>query len=237
MLKNAICLGEDKRFSYIRSCIENERPLSEADLIILPFTPSNELLDKVFSSLRNDQIVVYGGNIKKEFRDRPNVVCYSKSEEFQMKNAYLTAEAVLSILIDELEMSLTDANIAVTGFGRIGKCLSSMLSTLGSAPKTFSCKGGNLVSSYEDFEKYAKSFDCVVNTAPALVLDEKKLAALKKDCLLIEVASKPYGIDFSSAEKFGLRYIIAGSLPGKKSPQSAAKIILEEIEKISFKGE
>ncbi|MDD6808192.1 MAG: NAD(P)-dependent oxidoreductase [Oscillospiraceae bacterium] len=237
MQNKIICLGGDKRFSYIRKSINEELNINEAELIILPFSPDETLLSQAFNNLRKDQIVLYGGNIPKEYRDLKNAICYSKSEDFLLKNANLTAEGVLSLLITEIDKSLIDTNVAITGFGRIGKSLFKMLTSLGCKPTAFSCKGNYLATGYERFKNLAKEFDCVVNTAPALVLDEEKLKCLKKDCLLIEVASAPYGIDFNAADKLELKTIVAGSLPGKISPESAAKIILEEIEKIAFKGE
>ena len=52
-------------------------------------------------------------------------------EAFEMKNAYITAEAALSIAMNSLAKSICGAEVAVTGFGRISKHLSRLLSLLG----------------------------------------------------------------------------------------------------------
>ena len=85
--------------------------------------------------------------------------------------------------------------------------------------------------SFSEFTTRAPLLDCVVNTVPACVLDDTKIESLRKDCVLIETASAPYGIDFSSADRHGIKTVIAGSLPGKTSPKTAAEIIFAEISK------
>ena len=72
----------------------------------------------------------------------------------------------------------------------------------------------------------------IVNTVPAVVLNENLLSRVPKGCLLIDLASKPGGIDFSTANSLGLRAIWALSLPGKVAPISAGKIIFNTIQNI-----
>ena len=57
---------------------------------------------------------------------------------------------------------------------------------------------------------------------------------LKKECLIIEIASAPFGVDFDSAKSYGINIIKAGSLPGRTAPETAGKIICETI--LSFYG-
>ena len=73
-------------------------------------------------------------------------------------------------------------------------------------------------------------FDAVINTAPAMVIPS--MEALKKSCLLLELASAPGGIDRERAEQLGLRCIAAPGLPGRYAPISAAGLIHEAIRNI-----
>ena len=42
-----------------------------------------------------------------------------------------------------------------------------------------------------------------------MVLDKKRLEKVKKDCIIIDLASKPGGVDFEVAEKNGIKAILA----------------------------
>jgi len=72
----------------------------------------------------------------------------------------------------------------------------------------------------------------VFNTVPATVLNEDTLAAADDNCLIIDLASKPGGIDFATAKKLGLKTIWALSLPGKVAPITAGEIIFNTIQNI-----
>ena len=45
-----------------------------------------------------------------------------------------------------------------------------------------------------------KEFDFVFNTVPYPIIDSKLLKTAKEDCVFIELASYPYGIDINFAE-------------------------------------
>jgi len=71
--------------------------------------------------------------------------------------------------------------------------------------------------------------DIVFNTVPAMVLDRDLLFKLNKEALIIDLASKPGGVDFLAAEELGIKTIHALGLPGKTAPVSAARIIKDTI--------
>ena len=71
--------------------------------------------------------------------------------------------------------------------------------------------------------------DAIFNTIPSIILDESKLKLLNKDCLIIDLASKPGGVDFDKAKELGVKAIWALSLPGKVAPITAAKFIKETV--------
>ena len=64
---------------------------------------------------------------------------------------------------------------------------------------------------------------------PALVIDAAILGKMRQDTLIIDLASKPGGVDFAAAERLNIRALPALSLPGKSSPDTAGKIISETI--------
>ena len=64
---------------------------------------------------------------------------------------------------------------------------------------------------------------------PARVLDRARLADLDEGCLVIDLASKPGGVDFEGAAQLGVKVIWALSLPGKVAPVTSGKIICDTI--------
>ena len=68
-----------------------------------------------------------------------------------------------------------------------------------------------------------------MNTVPARVLDGERLADLKPGCLVIDLASRPGGVDLEAAARLGVRVIWALSLPGRVAPVTAGKILRDTI--------
>ena len=81
----------------------------------------------------------------------------------------------------------------------------------------------------DNLKDHIHEFDIIFNTIPSLILDDEILAKVKKDALIIDLASKPGGIDFDAAKSYGLKVIWALSLPGKIAPVSSGAIIKDTI--------
>ena len=58
-------------------------------------------------------------------------------------------------------------------------------------------------------------FDIIINTVPHLILNKERLQHVKKECLLIDLASNPGGIDKKEAKERNLKLIWALALPRK----------------------
>ena len=80
-----------------------------------------------------------------------------------------------------------------------------------------------------DLSGCAGDFDVIFNTVPAEVLDRNVLEQIPDDTLIIDLASKPGGVDFSAAKELGKKVIWALSLPGKTAPITSGRIIKETI--------
>ena len=72
-------------------------------------------------------------------------------------------------------------------------------------------------------------FDLVINTVPALLLGRAQLASLKPECLVIDLASSPGGVDLPAARELGRRVIPAPALPGRVAPVTAALAIRDTL--------
>lgn len=164
---------------------------------------------------------------------------YAAREDFLWRNAELTAEGAIGLLMDGYEGAVFGTDILVTGYGRIGKCLSSYLKAMGAnvtvAARKLSDRAMIALSGIQavDYpETDCSAYQVIFNTVPALVLDESAIDRMREDVYIIDLASKPGGVDFQRAEERNLTCIHALSLPGKTAPLAAGTIIKETILKM-----
>ena len=140
--------------------------------------------------------------------------------------------------MEELPITLHGARVLVIGYGRLGRALAPRLSALGARVSVAARKYAALAWA-ESFnwgtERIGQlagwlcGYDLVVNTVPAPVLGEAELEELKPDCLVIDLASKPGGVDFAAAARLGRKVVWALSLPGKTAPVTAGRAIQTAI--------
>lgn len=172
------------------------------------------------------------------------VINYKNDENFAVANAYLTAEAAVSIAIKESEVSLVNSDVLIVGYGRIGKALHRYLSaftpniTVCARKSDVRCFAENNLAKTIDFNELSEknNFDFVFNTVLHPVINDKELSAMKKSVLLIELASFPGGIDTHIAKSKELKLVVARGLPGKCSPKSAGIIVAKTVDKILKEG-
>jgi dipicolinate synthase subunit A len=174
------------------------------------------------------------------------VIYYYKDEAFTQYNALLTAEALISLLMQTLPCALDGAEIGVAGYGRIGSVFARYLTALGAKVTVFARrpetrlqaeKEGITALSFEELRNRCGLFRTLVNTVPAPVLGREALMNLPRECVLIEVAGAPYGIEEAAAEELGFTYIPAPGLPGKYAPESAGAAIADTAVHLLAGGE
>ena len=161
---------------------------------------------------------------------------YARREEYQIAIARLTAEGAIALL--RPETGLSGAHILLLGYGHIARLLARELQKAG-ALVTAAARSGEQrawaeAESIEALPLDALSgaldrFDVIIGTIPAPVLTEPLLALVRKDALLLELASAPGGIDAAAAHERGLRYIRAPGLPAKYAPERAAVILRDAV--------
>lgn len=89
----------------------------------------------------------------------------------------------------------------------------------------YNCKAINIYNLENAVEKY----DIIFNTVPVKIFTQNVLKKVKKNCLLIDLASKPGGVDLDQASNLGIKTIWALSIPGKVAPVSSGEIIAKTI--------
>lgn len=202
------------------------------------FAKKDIKVDEVLNYLKEDNLLIAGKLDMIPQEANFKFIDLMEKEEFAILNAIPTAEGAIKIAIEETDKTLLGSNILILGFGRIGKILANMLKGFGANIYCEARKESDIawISAYglkpvqlSDLEEYLPKMDIVMNTVPTVLLEEKQLKMLKKDCLIIDLASKPGGVDFDAAKRLGVKTNWALALPGKVAPQSAAKYIKDII--------
>ena len=169
-----------------------------------------------------------------------------KNEEFAVLNAIPTAEETIKIIIANTKKVLHNANCLIMGYGRIGKVLAKKLNSL--SVKVECLVSDNIEKiwcrvegyNYIEFENIKnksdllKKYDIIINTIPKIILTDE-LKEIRKDTLIIDLASKPYGIDRSIVKQENLNFIEALGLPGKSAPITVAENMYELIKNTILK--
>ncbi len=218
---------------------------TDGTMLNTPFFKNNIPISQLIASV-NENGIVFGGkideNIKSVFAASGlEVIDYLLREEFSVLNAVPTAEGAIQIALEELATTIHGCNILITGFGRISKVLVKILTAMGanvtvSARKyhdlawadIYGCKAVHI----SELSKYVQTSDLIFNTVPYSLFNSMVLKKVNKDCLIIDLASKPGGVDFNCASEIGIKAVWALGLPGKVAPVSAGYIIADTITNI-----
>lgn len=247
--------GLDKsEIEEAKKCETISELVSASDIILgpIPFSSNNKTINTPFSDKKVEIAELFdnisgktliAGAIKQDVYELASeknikVIDILKREELAVLNAVSTAEGTIKIAIEETPRNLHGSNILVMGFGRIGKILSNMLKGLGANVACEARKNSDLAwikaYGYEPIplptlKENLNKFDVIINTIPYIVLDKDNLENVRKDALIIDVASNPGGVDREAVKERKIKFIWALSLPGKVAPVTSAEFIKETL--------
>ena len=224
-------------------CVVLPLPAAGADgRLNTPLLEESHDLGEVLDALRPGQLVcagMAGEGLRRMAEERGLLLRdYFAREELAVLNAIPTAEGAIQIAMEELPVTLHGARVLVVGFGRLGKALAPRLRALGARvwvsarryEQRAAAEGMGLGSEGVDrLSDWLCSDDLVFNTVPAPVLGVEELAALKEGALVIDLASRPGGVDMDAAAALGVRVIWALSLPGKVAPVTSGRYIKDTV--------
>ena len=169
------------------------------------------------------------------------LINYFAREALTLQNAALTAEAALCLLSQSGDGALLGSSALVAGSGRIAFFLADRLRACGSKV-TFAARNrdkreqarlsGFEAISLEELPDALPRFDYIANTIPAPLFGETLFAKMRRTAVYQELASLPEQPQRSFAERFGIKYIYAGGLPGKYSPKAAGEFIAQSAEEL-----
>jgi len=218
-------------------------------VINAPFHNTSVLVEDLFRLIKPSQLFM-AGYMKPEvfaLADKfgIQVVDLLSREELLVKNAIPTAEGAIKIAIEETDITLHGNRMMIIGYGRIGTVLSGMLRGMGADVSTVVNSGhaaalaascGHRAIFYEEMDTYLKEADVIFNTVPEILIDKRNMKHIRKNTLIVDLASPPYGVDVNDARDFYLKVMFTNSLPGKIAPITTAEYILETISHIIAEG-
>ena len=196
----------------------------DADCLLYPApTPLNSLCDYLIGK------TVIGGNL--DFL-KPEVERFDllKDPFYLAANAAITAEAALGLILNHMKCAITEAEILILGWGRIGKCLTHQLKALNTHLTVYARKGSDQALlkalSYrpitlEQLREELPRFRCIVNTIPAPVLTAADMACVSASCFKMDLAS------VLSLPGDGVLH--ARGLPGRCKPEASGALIAETV--------
>lgn len=232
--------------------------LREASVILLPVSGMND--QGLIRSYRIDQPIDFGGLIPDltpgtlivtgvftpKWLQIANelglkVLQYAEDDELAILNSIPTAEGAVQLAMEELPVTIHGSRVIVIGLGRVGLTTARIFKSLNAHVIVSARKPGSLARAREmgckgvpikDLANCISKADIIINTVPALILDETLLVKVKPESVIIDLASPPGGTDFKAAEKLNLKAILAPGLPGKVAPKTAGKILASAIPKM-----
>ncbi len=248
-----LVLGEEARQKYLAQMLrEQGHEVMEAecyqpgyhDVILLPVPRSAWYFDNNADKFQKGQIV-FGWQLSAEQRASCEargirVVDYMKAEGVADRNAVATAEGAIAEALQEGVVSIQGSQCLVVGYGVCGTVLAAKLGQWKAHVTVMERKEkkresarsfGYEAVSFDTAKKHMAKYDVIFNTVPALVLTEEYLSEVNPEAIVIDIASRPGGVDFDFCRNNGISAKLCLGLPGKYAPKSAAGILMEVIRK------
>lgn len=267
-MEDILFIGGDKRIIYAAELISQNtgtfalglggdfpEPQGRYSGIVLPLpfsrdgtiinAPSSDKplpLDIIAEYAQPGALVMSGGT-----SDKLEAICaanrlelynYFAGEELTLKNALLTAEGAVSLLISGSDTALCDSSAVITGYGRIARYLARFL-------REFRCRvtvtardpvqrqaallDGFCALPTELTGLAASSADLIINTVPAQLLAESDFGKLRRGAVYLELATRAGRPEQSWAVPAGVNYINGSGLPGKFSARTAGEAIANTV--------
>ncbi|MGA9172927.1 MAG: dipicolinate synthase subunit DpsA [Thermoactinomyces sp.] len=230
--------------------------LRQADVLVLPIIGTDEygVVNSVFTSktlvLTEEHVaslpkhcLMFAGmatQYLKNLCQKHEIALFELMErdDVAIYNSIPTVEGALMMAIQNTDITIHGSECIVLGLGRCGMSLARTLHAIGarvkvgvrgSAYKARVFEMGLESFDIEDLDQYVRNADLIFNTIPALIITSSVLAQVPHDVVIIDLASKPGGVDYTFAEKRGIKAILAPSLPGIVAPKTAGRILARTI--------
>lgn len=251
-----------KSSNNIRFCTSTQDAVQNSEIIIsslpfskdginvfAPFSENSIKIDELANELNNKKF--FAGSIPESFYEQTlknNVEIFDlmKQEDLTILNTIATAEGAISDIILNTSYNIHGSKVLILGFGRVSKVLAQKLKNLNADVTCAARKDKDFawmqalgfgVLNINQFDNNLQNFDIIINTVPQMILDENKLNFVKKEVFILDLASKPGGVDQKKCEQLNLNFKWSLAIPGKVAPTTSAIYIKNTIDKIIKEGE
>lgn len=242
---------KDKRYHYLEKALKEdgysifaygeEETYSDSQIIYV-MALTEEVTEEKTVRLKNNSMLFCNklSDEAAKLIKQKNITYYNviDNESYVIKNACLTAEGALGYLICNTDTSLKDMPVLIIGYGRVGKALAKIfkdnylsISVATNDPIEYAHAAmyAEKVFTFSDLHKNINGYKAIVNTVPMIILNEEILKNVGNDCFILDLASKPGGLDYAYAVANKLNYLHALSVPAIVSPKTAALILKDAI--------
>lgn len=217
-------------------------PFCKDKMYITSATDLGILIDEFMENTTPNQ-TVYAGAIPSSVLSRAktndlNYIDIMEWEPVSMLNAIATAEGAICEAIRHSIINLQGSNVLLLGFGRCGQILAKKLAALDAniyvcvrKPEVLSLANAYGYHGFliDQLEGNVSKFNFIFNSIPAMVLTKTILKKISYETAIIDIASSPGGVDFNYANDHCYNAGLYLGLPGKMSPKTSAKILLDAI--------
>mgnify|MGYP001407035366 CR=1 FL=1 len=233
-----------------------EMDWSDVDAIILPVHGSqlDGTIDSIFSDKEEKLLVehlqktpehclVFTG-ISNRYLDecteraKRKLIKLMDRDDIAIYNSIPTAEGAIMMAIQHMDITIHRSKVVVIGLGRVGMTVARAFDALGAKVSVVARRADHLARitemgldaySFAEMNVPLRDVDLLINTVPAPVVTKDVLANMPLHALIIDLASKPGGVDFEYAEKRGIKALLAPSLPGIVAPKTAGQILADTL--------
>lgn len=243
----------------IQRDVLSQELLAKADAIVLPAVGTDDtgrvhaiftseeltLTEEHIASLPKHCIVFTGmakpylSNLCSQYSIR--LVELFERDDVAIYNSIPTAEGAIMMAIQHTDITLHNSDIVVLGMGRTGFTLARALLGLGANIRIGVRRDEHFARATEmgfkpfylrELAHSVSNIDLLFNTIPTMIVTAQVIAQMPNRAVLIDLASKPGGIDFRFAEKRGIKAMLAPGLPGIVAPKTAGRILANSISQL-----
>lgn len=211
------------------------------EIELAPYTTEKLVLTKDMLQKTKESCVIYTGVStpsldKLTSSTNKKLVCLFQRDDLAILNSIPTAEGTLQIAMEQMDVTVHSSSVLVLGFGRVGLTVARVFRAVGgdvtvgirsstNAARVHEMGMNSLFT--EELQQNVGAFQLIINTIPHLILDSPVISNMNEETVIIDLASKPGGTDFSYAKKKEITAIHALGIPGNVAPKTAGKVIAD----------
>ena len=231
-----LLIGQDKRLEELYKMLKQKGK----QVMHISKEPEKEIWER-YPIERRKKTVCVVGRIPQEIEtalSEKGAVFFHMLTDKRCKsfNAIATAEGAIAHAVIMSPWNIEGSTVCVTGYGTCGRVLAEKCRALGAqttvavrreetAKKAF--QDGFQVIRTEELAEKAGEFQYFFNTVPAVLFTDAVLEKLRKDVVLIDIASNEGGVDYCAAEERQLNAVQILKIPGRFAAKSSAKKLCE----------